>query len=103
MKIMNGERGSGKTVAAIQRAYETGAYIITFNHDESCRIMTVATELGFNIRYPVTITEFLNGGMRGSRVRNVILDNADMVLKQIFQGFDIELMTMTMEGDSENG
>lgn len=97
MKKLIEEKGSGKTTAVIEQAHETGAYIIVISDDEARRVAVLAEEMGKSIRYPVTIGEFLRGGMRGSRVKNIIIDNLDLMIRRICAGLDVELITMTKE------
>jgi len=100
MKLFLGKPRTGKTYQIIKQASETGAYIVTFNRQEADRIFNESQNLGFNIRFPISYDEFMQQKMRSSRVRNIIIDNADIFLQQLASGLDIEAITIT-DGDTE--
>lgn len=101
MKKIVKPRQSGKTIEAIRIASETGAYLIVHSMDEVVRVVHLASSLGLNIRHPVTFDEFLHrGGLRSSRVRNVVIDNADEFLARVFSGLTIEAATWTINDDN---
>lgn len=91
MIIEHSGRRMGKTTKAVKLANETGAYLIVPNKHQA---QQVSKEHKLD-RYPITIHEFLADKMKGSFVRNVVIDNADMVLEQIFNGLKIEGITLT--------
>lgn len=67
--------GSGKTTEAIKLANETGAYLICINEEEKRRIREQCK------RNPVSFAEFNSYGMKGSFVRNIVIDNFDVWLE----------------------
>ena len=97
MKLLWSGRRAGKTTKAILLAHETGAYLIVINREEALRVSKLADAMDKPIRFPVTIEEFLHGGMKGSYVRNLVIDNADEIFNRIFDGFEIEMITFTGE------
>lgn len=88
MKIINGERGSGKTDGLIFTAYATGAQIVTFCHQEADRIIKRAHERGMDILPPVCAREFVRmnrDGFRGLHIDPkyqppIIIDEANMAV-----------------------
>lgn len=102
MKIVNLDRGEGKTTAAIKQAHETGAYIIVKSREEAHYTMRMAEELHLNIRFPVTFEEFLNSRMRGSHVRNIIIEDAERLFLSLFNGFEIEMVTLNIKDARAN-
>ena len=94
MNIELRSRRAGKTTAAIHKAAETKAYIIVPTEQDKRRIVLQAEDMGVNIRHPVTLHEFLNDRMRGSWVRNVVIDDADRFLETLFEGLKIEMATI---------
>lgn len=89
MKIINGERASGKTDGLIFTAYATGAQIVTFCHQEADRIIERAHERGMDILPPIVAREFVRmnrDGFRGLRIdpnyqTPIIIDEANMAVK----------------------
>lgn len=73
---------------AIKLANETGAYLIVHSHDEAVRLAPLCN------RFPVTFDEFLDNRMRGSHVRNIVIDQADMLIQRIASGLTIEGITL---------
>ena len=83
MKIINGERASGKTDGLIFTAYATGAQIITFCHQEADRIIERAHERGMDIITPMSIQAFMQRAQRGFRGFDntpVIVDEANLAV-----------------------
>ena len=54
MKKIIKPRASGKTIDLIKMSAETGAYIITMDHETAHDIFILAVELGYKIPYPGT-------------------------------------------------
>lgn len=81
----NIERGKGRTQAMVQLANDTGAYLVVRNHQmaEYCQ------KLGCK-RFPVTYAELMGTQMRGSFVRNIVIDDADAFLAYIFPHLTID-------------
>ena len=77
MRIISANRDGGKTTKAVELALETDAYLIVRDHNEAYRLSGLYPSL----RFPVTFDELLNSGMRGSQVRNIVIDNADDFLR----------------------
>lgn len=97
MKLVNRDRGLGKTTEAVKQAHRTGAYIIVKDRRRALYCMQIAEELHLNIRFPVTFEEFLHSRMRGSHVRNIVIDDADDFFLSLFRGFRIEMVTMNIK------
>lgn len=85
----------GKTMEAIRIAARTGAYMIVANMDEAGRVADLAQSMGLEVRFPITFDEYLRSRMAGSRVRNVVIDNADEFLRRVFPGLTIDAATWT--------
>ena len=76
MKAIQLSRQKGKTTEAIKIANETGAYLICLDHDEARRIREECN------RNPVSFSELNTHGMKGSFVRNVVVDNFDVYFER---------------------
>lgn len=94
MRIISRPRGAGKTTDLIKRSAASWLYIVTFNHQEACRIRDQAEKMGLNIPFPLTIDEWINGEYDGHGVKGLLLDNAEKLLQYISR-VPIEAITMT--------
>ena len=83
----------GKTLHAIQVAHDTKAYLITTTMAEAKRVNALAQNLGTPIRFPLFFDEFQQHQLRGSRVRNIVVDNLDQMLPGFFPGLTLEAVT----------
>ena len=99
MNIIIGERGSGKTNKAVVLASLSGGYILTMNKVEADRVYKYAKEIRHEIKYPFTFDDFLMGRLRHKVIsgQKIIIDNADIFLKSIFENYEIQTITMTEE------
>lgn len=95
MEVIYKARRLGKTTEVIKKAAETKAYIIVPNEQQKREVLRRAEEMKVNIRNPVTWAEFQQDQMRGSWVRNVVIDNADLILQQVFADLKIEAISLT--------
>ena len=95
MRLLNTGRMMGKTTEAIKVAHKTGAYIIVPTRADALRVMGMAEGMALNIRFPITIDEYLRYGMDGSFVRNIVIDDLDRIIDRIFSGLTIEIATIT--------
>lgn len=83
MKIEIGSRQSGKTVKAIKDCAENGGYIVCFSHEEAYRVANVASNLGYDIHFPITYIEFASGYYHAPGIKRFVIDNAELVLQAI--------------------
>lgn len=97
MKVIMLERGKGKTTELVKISAETQTYILTATKQNVEHICQIADDLGLNIPYPITVNEYLNGKLRGSFIKNILIDNADCVLQSIFNTVQIDAITLTGE------
>lgn len=105
MDIIIGKRGYGKTTKLIRRSSEENIYILTKDGLIAKRIAKMAKEMGLDIPYPVTVNEyFLGDRFKGSSIRRdgLLIDDADEVLKCIFDGIPIKEITITDNNDIDN-
>lgn len=86
-------RRMGKTTNAVNLANSTGAYLVVAN---SAIAKQIAKEHKPD-RYPITIHELLSDKMRGSNIKNIVIDNLDLMLPVIFPGLKVEAITLTDE------
>lgn len=111
MNIILGERCSGKTTELIKRSAETGAVIVAGTSTMGDHIKYMAKEMGLGIPQPISAKQLVNliygdgYGMEclvleGIRKRGILIDEAQIVLQNIFAGCHIDEITMTDLGDN---
>lgn len=82
-------KGAGKTTDCIAEANRTGAYLVVRDQDVAHAVAHLTD------RFPVTYGELLNGGMRGSFVRNIVIDDADALLRYVLPYLKIDAISLT--------
>ena len=84
MKLIVGNRASGKTTKAIETSAREWKYIIVKDSLEARNIMQKAKEMKLDIPYPITIDELLgyNLNRTSMKVDGIIIDNALDVLQK---------------------
>ena len=92
-EIIIGERGSGKTTELIKRSAETGSYILVATKMMARCIHLSALDMGYHIPYPITIKEYLTGGV--DKRTPILIDELDLVLGSIFNLEKVEAVTLT--------
>ncbi len=97
MKLIIKPRQSGKTSELIRMSEETNAYILTPNRVMAEYVSIMAKQQGYNILFPITLDEYMRSRLKGSHVTHILIDNADMVLQQIFNEATIDAITMSSE------
>lgn len=91
-------RQSGKSTDLIKISAVTGYYIVTANRIRAKILFEQAQKLGYNILYPFTVEEYLRSGkMKGSFIKDILIDDADAVLQAVFDTVRIEAITMTYD------
>lgn len=104
--IITGGRGTGKTALLIKHSAETGRYILVTNSNRAEGIYKQAKAMGYNIPYPITVSEFKtgeHGGFVGSSIRRdgLLVDDMNDVLNRMFNGIPIHGLTID-EDDLKN-
>lgn len=95
-------RQSGKSTELIKISAETGHYIVTANRIRAKVLFEQAQKLGYNIPNPFTVEDYLRSGkLKGSFIKEILIDDADAVLQTIFNTVCIEAITMTYDGNSK--
>lgn len=99
MKIILGGRGSGKTAELIRHSAATQTYIMVNNQTKARYLADKAKAMGIdNMPYPVTWKEYCRSDkFTGSSIREkgLLIDDLDMLLRDIFLGIPIHGVTMT--------
>lgn len=97
MRLIDRERGSGKTTKLIYTSEMTGYPIVAQNEKSASNILLQAKEMGAKIPKPLTVRELLNS--RGIRFDKVLIDEGLSViedaLKAYFGGVEVATVTFT--------
>ena len=102
VKVFLKKRREGKTTELVKMSAETQTYILTLNRIRVEEIVKTANKLGLLIPYPITLEEYYSTKFRGSYIREILIDDADDILREIFNVVKINAITMTKEDEDEN-
>lgn len=95
-------RQSGKSTDLIKMSAVTGWYIVTANRVRAKILFDLAQKYGFDIPNPFTVEDYLRSGkLKGSFIKNILIDDADAVLQAVFDTVRIEAITMTYDENSK--
>lgn len=75
-ELIYGARRFGKTTRAIEIVNKRGGYLVVTDRKQAIDA-NAKTE-----RFPITFDELLKTKMRGSFVRNIVIDNFDVLLER---------------------
>lgn len=95
--IITGGRGTGKTALLIKHSAETGRYILVTNNTRAEGIFKQAKAMGYNIPYPITVSEFKTcSKFEGSSIRRdgLLVDDMNDVINCMFNGIPIHEFTI---------
>ena len=95
--IITGGRGTGKTALLIKHSAETGRYILVTNRSRAEGIFKQSKDMGYNIPFPITVSEFKVGaGFVNSSIRRdgLLVDDMNDVLNCMFNGIPIHEFTI---------
>lgn len=95
MDIIYKEHGEGKTTELIHRSHDTWTYIVTANRKRADYVLRKAREMGIDIPNPISWEECRNNMFRGSFIRNILIDDVDDLLQEIFCTVQIDAITIT--------
>lgn len=97
MKLIDIERGSGKTTKLIYTSEMTGYPIVTQNSRSVDYILKQAQELGAKIPKPMTVKEVL--AVRGVGFEKILLDEGFSIIEDAltayFGGIEVATVTFT--------
>ena len=105
MKIILGERCSGKTTNLIAASATTGATIITATNNAKKGIIYHAKDMRLTIPNPMTLRELAGMSSRGRQEKfmkkGIIIDDIELMLSSLFYGLPIERVSLTTNGINE--
>ena len=94
MKIIRADRGQGKTTKLVKMSNKEWKYIVCKDTQRVDVIVDVATKLGLDIPYPITIRELPIS--QGSYIKSVLIDDIEDVLQYII-GRRVDYATTSCE------
>ena len=89
-------RQTGKTTRLIELSERTAAPILCADLKRALFVAKLAEDQGRHIPNPITVNDVRIGSLRGLRIQNILIDDADAVLTRIF-GVTIDAITMTSD------
>lgn len=103
LEIRVGGRQTGRTKWLIQLCHEAEkrgevSYIVCMSHSEAYRISQLAQELNTPIPFPLTYEEFITRSYHGQNIRNLLVDNIEMLIQYIAIA-PVTAMTVTKENE----
>lgn len=101
MKIIKRKRQSGKTTELIRLCAENGGYIVCRSDNMASAIQDQAGEMGLDIPFPLTYTEFIEGKYYGAGVRKIYIDDAEALLEKMAHGVELEAITISDTEETE--
>jgi len=90
-------RGMGKSLDLIKIAEKSNSYIIVPTRNHALNLMKLAEKHGHKILFPITFDEYMRYGMKGSYVKRILIDDADIILQMLFRDVAVDAITMTEE------
>lgn len=104
MRIINRERGTGKTAMLISTAYVTGKPIITSTMNNKNSLMNMAKAMGMSNNIEVyTINEWLEFHRSYTPNNEILIDNVELILDEVMSKFlnaNVIAGTMTVPMDN---
>jgi predicted AAA+ superfamily ATPase len=97
MQIIYKPRQSGKTTKLIEIASCEVFHIVCRNKREAERVFLVAKKLGFDIPFPLTFHEFINGLFLGVTIKGFVIDDVDLLVKYIARGVPVKAISINKE------
>ena len=93
MKIINLDRGQGKTTELVKISNKEWKYIVCKNQQRLDIIMDVAEKLGLDIPFPITIKEL---PLKSRFIESVLIDDIEDVLSTLI-GKQVDVITTSGE------
>jgi hypothetical protein len=97
--ILHSPRGEGKTTELINRAADTGYYIVAPTHEDCYRIHQQSIRDGTPVHFPMTWHEWVGNQYNPYGVRGLYVDDIDRCLA-MHSRVSIHLVTGRFEPDT---
>ena len=99
MKKIIKPRGAGKTTELIKLSHDTWTYILVTNAKRQKEVFSMARKIGIDIPNPVTVDDYMRTQFKGSYIKNILIDDAEDVLKCFLSRVNIDAITLTKEDE----
>lgn len=98
MKIISLGRGQGKTTRLLYASEFNDAPILCANDTHKKYLKDMAAKLRLNIPEPIIVSDFFTCRMRGKRIEEILVDDAELVLQQLLysMGLHSEIKAITL-------
>lgn len=93
-------RQEGKTRKLIELSAVEGGYIVVHSRDEAGRVARLADEMELKIPFPITYHEFIHKQYNANGVKQVYIDNVEILLQQMSKVF---VRAITMSNNDPDG
>lgn len=94
MKVIFREPRTGKTTELIKMCAMYGGYIVCVDKQRAKYTAGMARDMGVKIPFPLTFSEFLEGRYYAPGVKQVYIDNADMLIESIARGVSVNAIVI---------
>jgi len=98
MKILNLERGQGKTTFLIMQSHLTGYPILTYNEGAKNNIVDKAKRMNLLIPTPLTVEDLLTNQNKDYSFKKILVDEMPIVFNYLLSklgNYDVDTATMT--------
>lgn len=98
MKIISLGRGQGKTTRLLYASEFNNAPILCCNDVHKKYLKHMAEELRLHIPEPIIVSDFFTCNIRGKRIEEILVDDAELVLQQLLHsmGLHSEIKAITL-------
>lgn len=101
MKIINAERGTGKTIKLIKKSAQTGYPILVATKNSIRYIQEKALALNVIIPMPICVGDLYTNHITGKGIRNVLVDEMDWVLDKLLQHYNLSVEEATITSEMQ--
>lgn len=99
IELFTTARNQGRTKRCVEVAAEKFAYIICRDKRAAYRCVKMAEDMGLDIPFPITFSEFLKGEFISRGIKGFIIDDLDEMVRRLAQGVPVELVTWEQNDD----
>lgn len=98
MRIINKERGKGKTTGLLYTSSIMNIPILTFNRENCDMLKKNADRLGFEIPEPIAVTDLFHaeGKIKALTTNDVLVDETLTVLENILKHFGVNPVVVAL-------